>query len=203
MGTNPSEFKEDNQPVENVSWYDAIEYCNRRSQREGLTPAYTINKKQKDPNNKNHYDTLKWTVTWNKDADGYRLPTEAEWEYACRAGTTSAYNTGANISDNPDTGWYYENSGRKPHPPGQKSANTWGLYDMHGNVWEWCWDWYDDDYPSGAQTDPLGAVSGASRVRRGGSWSDTAPSLRSAYRFSFTPSEPDNDVGFRIARNAQ
>jgi formylglycine-generating enzyme required for sulfatase activity len=202
MGTNPSNFKGDYLPVENISWYDAIEYCNRRSQREGLTPAYTIDKKLKDPNNKNHYDTVKWTVTWNKNANGYRLPTEAEWEYACRAGTTSAYNTGANIIENPGAGWYYANSGSTTHPVGQKSGNAWGLYDMHGNVWEWCWDWYGD-YASGAQNDPVGADSGASRVRRGGSWTDRAQDLRSAFRFSFTPSEPDSDVGFRIVRNAQ
>jgi len=197
MGTNPSNFKGDYLPVENVSWYDAIEYCNRRSQREGLTPAYTIDKKQRDPNNKNHYDTVKWTVTWNKNANGYRLPTEAEWEYACRAGTTSAYNTGANISD--DTGWYDANSGGKTRPAGQKTANDWGLYDMHGNVVEWCWDWYGA-YSSGAQTDPAGPSAGDNRVKRGGCWLDNASSARSVGRSSFHPNDGSYYIGFRLVR---
>jgi formylglycine-generating enzyme required for sulfatase activity len=197
MGTNPSRFKGDNLPVETVSWYDAVEYCNRRSQKEGLSPAYTINKNQSDPNNKNSRDDVKWTVTVNKNANGYRLPTEAEWEYACRAGTPTAYNTGAAISDN--TGWYDANSGNKTHPVGQKAANAWGLHDMHGNVWEWCWDWMGD-YTSVAQTDPMGAASGANRVVRGGSWNDSAEIVRSAYRYYSTPSLRYGDIGFRLVR---
>jgi len=183
MGTNPSYFKGDNLPVENVSWYDVIEYCNKRSQKEGLTPAYTINGND---------------VTWNRNANGYRLPTEAEWEYACRAGTTGKYNTGESISDN--TGWYDANSGGKTHPVGQKSANAWGLYDMHGNVREWCWDWYGN-YSSGAQTDPPGASSGSTRVERGGSWSSSAEGVRSAYRSNYgNPYYGDDYLGFRLVR---
>jgi len=182
MGTNPSNFKGDNLPVDSVSWYDAVEYCNKRSQKEGLTPAYTINGTN---------------VTWNRNANGYRLPTEAEWEYACRAGATTAYNTGANISDN--TGWYGTNSGGTTHPVGQKPANAWGLYDMHGNVWEWCWDWYGD-YSSGAQTDPVGAVSGADRVRRGGAWFSSASFMRSAFRGNIDPNSRDYRIGFRLVR---
>jgi len=184
MGTNPSNWKGDNLPVERVNWYDVVEYCNKRSEKEGLTPAYIINKNKKDPNNKNIYDKIKWTVTLNKNANGYRLPTEAEWEYACRAGTNSAYNTGNTISDN--TGWYSENSDKKTHPVGQKSANAWGLYDMHGNVWEWCWDWYGD-YSGKAQTDPQGASSGSYRVLRGGSWYNSAGFARSASRYCYYP----------------
>jgi len=183
MGVNPSEFKGDNLPVEKVTWFNAIEYCNKLSQREGLTPAYNIKGT---------------TVTWNRKANGYRLPTEAEWEYACRAGTTTAYNTGLNFTDN--TGWCIENSGDTTHPVGQKPANAWGLYDMHGNVWEWCWDWYGN-YPSGAQTDPTGVGSGAYRVRRGGGWSHSASYTRSARRSYFDPDDRNYAFGFRVVRS--
>ena len=182
MGHNPSQFKVDNLPVENVNWYDAIEYCNKRSLKEGLTPAYTGNGDN---------------ITWNRNAKGYRLPTEAEWEYACRAGTTTAYNTGANISDN--MGWYSDNSGVKPHPVGQKPANAWGLYDMHGNVWEWCWDWYKS-YSTEAQNDPVGAVTGSYRVERGGCWSNPGANLRSAYRINGSPYSRYGSSGFRLVR---
>ncbi|MCL2805461.1 MAG: SUMF1/EgtB/PvdO family nonheme iron enzyme [Treponema sp.] len=183
MGTNPSHFKGDNLPVETVSWFNAVEYCNKLSQREGLTPAYTVNGEN---------------VTWNINANGYRLPTEAEWEYACRAGTTTAYNTGANISDS--TGWYRDNSNSRTHPVGHKRANAWGLFDMHGNVWEWCWDWYGT-YPSGAQNNPTGAVSGSYRVLRGGSWYDSATNTRSAYRLNYYfPYSRGDFLGFRLVR---
>jgi formylglycine-generating enzyme required for sulfatase activity len=182
IGTNPSNFRGDNLPVENVSWYDAVEYCNRLSQREGLTPAYTISGTN---------------VTWNRNANGYRLPTEAEWEYACRAGTTSEYNTGPSIRD--DTGWYSGNSGGRTHPVGEKPPNAWGLYDMHGNVWEWCWDWHGN-YSTNAQTDPMGASSGSIRVLRGGWWGDAARGVRSAGRDFSTPSYRSEYVGFRVVR---
>jgi formylglycine-generating enzyme required for sulfatase activity len=183
MGTNPSNFKGDNLPVEKVSWFDAVEHCNKLSQREGLTPAYTINGTN---------------VTWNRNANGYRLPTEAEWEYACRAGTPTAYNTGAGISDS--TGWYNANSGSTSHPVGQKPANRWGLHDMHGNVMEWCWDWYGS-YSKGAQTDPWGASSGSNRVIRGGNWLDSAENVRSANRYDSYPSDRYSYIGFRLVRN--
>jgi len=184
MDTNPSKFKGDNLPVEQVSWYDAIEYCNCLSQREGLTPVYTV--------------TGINVITWNQNANGYRLPTEAEWEYACRAGTITAYNTGAAISDN--TGWYIRNIRNTTHPVGQNPANPWGLYDMHGNMCEWCWDWYGG-YSSDAQTNPKGASSGSGRVIRGGHFHDYARHLRSAYRNFNTPYSRFNNFGFRVARN--
>jgi len=187
MGTNPSRFTGDlDRPVEWVSWFDAVEYCNRRSQREGLTPAYTISGSGDNR-----------AVTWNRSANGYRLPTEAEWEYACRAGTTTAYNTGASISDN--TGWYDANSAGSTQRVGQKQANAWGLYDMHGNVWEWCWDWYGA-YPAGAQTDPVGASTGSIRVLRGGSWVSSAGSTRSSYRHFNGPYLRHSSIGFRVVR---
>jgi len=175
----------DNYPMYYVSWLEAVEYCNKRSQKEGLTPAYTINGTN---------------VTRNRNATGYRLPTEAEWEYACRAGTTTAYSTGARISN--DTGWHEDNSGSTSHPVGQKPANRWGLHDMHGNVWEWCWDWYGT-YPNRAQTDPTGASSGSDRVVRGGYWDYSAEFVRSAYRNSTYPSNRNYNFGFRLVRPAQ
>jgi len=191
MGTNRSSFRGDNNlPVESVGWWDAIEYCNRRSQREGLTPAYTII---------GSGDSR--TVTWNRNANGYRLPTEAEWEYACRAGTTTAYNTGANITRGQAN--FYTcccdvNVGRTT-PVGSFPANAWGLHDKHGNVWEWCWDWYGP-YATGAQNNPTGAVSGEGRVVRGGSWHNGGLHLRSAYRIDDAPSGRRSTVGFRVVR---
>jgi len=192
MGTNPSDFKGDKLPVENVSWYDAIEYCNKRSQKEGLTPAYTINGDN---------------VTWNRNANGYRLPTEAEWEYACRAGTTTPFSTGNNITTsqaNYDGDYPYNNNAKgtyreKTTPVGSFASNAWGLYDMHGNVWEWCWDWFGS-YSSGTQTDPQGASSGADRVMRGGGWYNDSQYVRSAYRSYDSPSLRDSALGFRLVR---
>ncbi len=137
------------------------------------------------------------TVVCDWNADGYRLPTESEWEYACRAGATTAYSTGDTISDN--TGWYKTNSNRRTHEVGKKSANAYGLNDMYGNVWEWCWDWYGS-YGNAARTDPLGASSGSRRVSRGGGWLGSAQYVRSAYRNDFNPSFRNNDLGFRLVR---
>jgi formylglycine-generating enzyme required for sulfatase activity len=160
MGTNPSHFRGFNLPVERVSWLDAVDYCSRRSIKEGLTPAYTISGTN---------------VTWNRQANGYRLPTEAEWEYACRAGTTTPFNTGFNITT-AQANYYgnhpYNNNARGTYrertmPVGSFAPNAWGLYDMHGNVWEWCWDWFGE-YGVASQTDPIGPASGSHRVLRGG-----------------------------------
>jgi formylglycine-generating enzyme required for sulfatase activity len=185
----------DNYPMYYVRWLEAVEYCNKRSQKEGLTPAYTISGTN---------------VTWNRNANGYRLPTEAEWEYACRAGTVSPFSTGNNITTNQanyNGNNPYNNNAKgeyrqKTTPIGSFQANPWGLYDMHGNVWEWCWDWYGS-YSSTAQTDPAGASSGSSRVRRGGGWLGSAGSVRSANRGYYDPDDRNDDIGFRLARNGQ
>ncbi len=130
----------------------------------------------------------------------YRLPTEAEWEYACRAGTKTSFYSGDSYSNLDEVGWHKYNSGSKTHPVGRKAANTWDLFDMHGNVWEWCQDWYGD-YPSGSVTDPRGPSSGSDRVCRGGRWGDGAGYCRSANRSIVGPSYRYSYLGFRLARS--
>jgi formylglycine-generating enzyme required for sulfatase activity len=185
MGSNPSSFKGDNLPVERVSWNEAVEYCNKLSLKEGLTPAY-----------RGSVDSL----VCNFNASGYRLPTEAEWEYAAKGGNKDyisyEYSGGKGVDG---VAWYSGNSGNKTHPVGTKQPNSLGLYDMSGNVWEWCWDW-KGNYSSGSQTNPVGASSGAYRVSRGGSWYNGAAGVRSALRFDYTPSGRNNALGFRLVR---
>jgi formylglycine-generating enzyme required for sulfatase activity len=190
MGTNPSHFQTCGAdcPVENVSWCDAVVFANRLSELEGLTPAYA-NAPATTP-----ADACEG-VTWSRDADGYRLPTEAEWEHAARAGTRSIYAGGDELDA---VGWFDGNSDGKTHRVSQKRANAWGVYDMSGNVWEWTWDEYGA-YP-GAVTDPMGATDGARRVYRGGGWYDGPRSARVAHRGSYDPGSRIYDLGVRLSR---
>ena len=173
MGGNPSRFKGAQNPVENVSWDDAVDFCRKLSALPGEKIAGYV----------------------------YRLPTEAEWEYACRAGTTTKYSFGDSDSPLGDYAWYDKNSGKTTHPVGQKHPNAWGLYDMHGNVWEWCQDCHAD-YPSGSVADPTGRSSSSVRGYRGGSWDFSAGNCRSANRFRISPSFRFNFLGFRVVRSS-
>ncbi|WP_201787144.1 formylglycine-generating enzyme family protein [Actinoplanes sp. TFC3] len=159
-------------PASNLSWWQAAEFCNALSRLEQLSPAYRL-------------DAAAETAEWDRDADGYRLPTEAEWEYACRAGTD-----GPRYGPLEAIAWYRDNSGEQPHPVAGKDPNAWGLYDTLGNVWEWCWDFYDP------------AVYGTYRVLRGGGWFDEHWSCRASVRRRSHPTLQIDDVGFRVARAA-
>lgn len=204
-GENPSSFSGDDLPVENISWMDAVRYCNARSEKENLKPAYTVDGQ---------------SVTWDRSADGYRLPTEAEWEYACRAGTTTPFNTENSISaeeanyyghypyEIEDNYFSQDNLSTKPGEYRQTtvaansfSPNKWGLYNMHGNVGEWVWDYYGA-YSTEAQIDPAGAESGTLRVYRGGGWNDFAKNMRSAYRATLEQNKCSFNIGIRLVRNA-
>ena len=177
-----------NRPTINVSWYDAVAYCNWRSQKEGLTAAYAINGTN---------------VTYNTGANGYRLPTEAEWEYAARGGNKSRGYTYSGSNDGGEVAWCTSNSGNTTQPVGGKKPNELGLYDMSGNVWEWCWDWYGDKYYSqSGRENPTGPSSGRSRVLRGGGWYGYVGGLRCAYRYSLIPAGTLNGSGFRLARTS-
>lgn len=206
MGKNPSHFKGDRLPVDSVTWFDAVQYCNELSRLRGLAPVYTIEGTK---------------VTWHREADGYRLLTEAEWEYAARAGTSGVFNAGGQITS--------ENANFQGHYPylieanyvsstdsnvvtstyrgttiavDSLAPNQFGLYNMYGNVSEWCFDYYGA-YDIAAVEDPAGAASGSLRVNRGGGYNDFAKHLRSAYRSATSPDDPDRNLGFRLARNAQ
>ena len=184
MGNNPSYFKgSDDLPVEQVSWSDAVKFCNKLSEREGRRPCYRI-----------EGDVV--TIA----GGGYRLPTEAEWEYACRAETTTRFSFGDDVDALGQYAWYSANSNGRTHPVGKKQPNAFGLYDMHGNVWEWCWDGYDADYyKQSPAVDPPGAAQASARVFRGGGWDFIPRFARSAIRHGYGPVYRYSSLGFRLA----
>ncbi len=191
-------------PAIYVDWYDAIEYCNWLSGIWGLEKVYEIDKSQKDPNNKSSEDNKKWLVKANWEANGYRLPTEAEWEYAARGGPKSKGYTYAGSNKLDEVGWYSGNSGSKTHPVGEKPPNELGLYDMSGNVYEWCWDWFGENYYRQFEKTkadaPKGPESGNYRVVRVGSWLDSDNYCRVAIRGGNYPDFRSGYQGFRLAR---
>ena len=194
MGANPSTFVGATRPVENVSWCDAIVFCNALSKKEGLEPAYSV------PEVFENEDEWSQKVVWNKDANGYRLPTEAEWEYCARGGESYLYSGSNNIDE---VAWYDNNSNDETHLVGQKKANGFGLHDMSGNVWEWTWDAWKREYGE-AGTDPDFVDSSSDkRIFRGGSWNFDAEHARSSFRLRFYPSFRLSFVGFRLVRNTQ
>lgn len=186
MGQNPSRFQHDDHPVERTRWTDAALFCNLRSKKEGLKPCYRPR-------------------TWECDftANGYRLPTEAEWEYACRAGSTTRFHFDGNEKQLTSYGWIRTNAEESTHPVGKKKPNAFGLYDMYGNVAEWCQDYYTEN-PAGG-TDPTGPAKAAKRVLRGGSWQDRPKKISNSARMADDPATADicqgyDTYGFRCVK---
>ena len=200
-----------NYPAYYVSWYDALVYCNKRSMAEELTPCYSIS---------GNTDPSKWgkvppsrdsvwnAVECNWNANGYRLPTEAEWEYAARAGDNTVdsltYSGTSDVNKLGDYAWYYDNSNDTTHEVGTKKANAFGLYDMSGNVYELCWNWFTDWYDTTTEggSDPTGSSAGAYRVSRGGSWYYNSDVCAVSQRINYFPSDRSYFLGFRVVRSS-
>lgn len=208
MGNNPSRFKAEDLPVDSVCWYDCIDYCNKRSIAEGLKTYYNVDKVNKDTYNESVFDTIKWKVTINEGANGYRLPTKMEWDYAAGGGQRSKSYIYSGSDDIDKVAWYWQNSGEKPlsglwqwssiernhnrtHPVGNKNCNELGLYDMSGNVSEWCWDLHevtgDDDIPG--------------RIWKGGGWIGADFCCKPSFEYHLPANGKGPDLGFRVCYN--
>ena len=202
-------------PVQSVNWRETLLFANLLSLQVGLTRCYYKSADFSVPLDATNYGSGQYYCDW--DADGYRLPTEAEWERCCRGGTATPFwiaepNYTADTCNGSSPGlfpaletaaWFYDNAGSllSSLPVGMKPANPWGLYDTHGNVWEWCWDWYQLAYPAGSATDYTGPASGSMRIQRGGSWDTYAQGCRSAFRNWYDPGTRGFSAGFRLVRS--
>ena len=189
MGENPSYRHGSKCPVNFVDWYSAVQYCNKRSRKQGLTPCYTGNGDQ---------------IKCDFEADGYRLPTEAEWEYACRGGVQTHNYMYSGSNDAGEVAWHGLNTTIYFEPVGTKKSNELGIYDMSGNMWEWCWDWYDINYyKNSPEKNPSGPITGIRRVIRGGSWRDSLDNLPCSARFYSEPLQKSAAIGFRVVKKAK
>ncbi len=184
MGYNPSYFRGKDLPIEQVSWFQAVEFCNSLSKKAGFSPYYTINRKRDDPENKNM--RIRWSVTVNREADGFRLPCSDEWEYAARAGSSADYFWGDAFDES--YCWYSGNSGNTTHAVGTRKPNTWGIYDMCGNVREWCFEWHPEHY-------------GFNRIVRDGQYSLEKNDLMVGLVDYQSPQYEFGFIGIRLARN--